>query len=77
MPMRLCSAGKDVFWYAKEKQEHGDAVQEELNMVKAREEELMLEVSHLCTTFVQGLQSMAPTLHEQATKLSHMLGVHH
>jgi hypothetical protein len=38
------SAGKDIFWYAKEKQDNGEAVQEELNMVKAREEELMLEV---------------------------------
>jgi len=43
--MRRHFAGKDIFWYAKEKQENGDAVQEELNMVKAREEELMLEVS--------------------------------
>lgn len=43
------SAGKDIFWYAKEKQDNGDAVQEELNMVKAREEELMLEVNS-CTS---------------------------
>lgn len=38
-------AGKDVFWYAREKQDdRSQAVQDELQLVKAREEELMMEV---------------------------------
>ena len=38
-------AGKDIFWYAREKQDGShQGVQDELNLVKAREEELMMEV---------------------------------
>lgn len=38
-------AGKDILWYTREKHDGGDAAQQsELATVKAREEELMLEV---------------------------------
>lgn len=41
----IVSAGKDIFWYAREKQDGVEqAVQDELSLVKAREEELMMEV---------------------------------
>lgn len=38
-----------MFWYAREKADDREqAVQDELSMVKAREEELMMEVCHAC-----------------------------
>ncbi len=38
-----CRAGKDVFWYTREKNDGGAAAQAELLAVKQREEELMAE----------------------------------
>lgn len=40
------SVGKDIFWYARDKQDdRSQAVQDELALVKEREEELMMEVN--------------------------------
>lgn len=44
----VCWAGKDVFWYTREKQDDGDAARAELLAVKQREEDLMAEV---CSAF--------------------------
>lgn len=44
-----CDAGKDIFWYAKGKGDSG-VTQEELQAVKAREREMMDEVSHSTAT---------------------------
>ena len=45
---RLNCAGKDVFWYTREKQEDGtDPRVSEIALVKQREEELMMEVYSL------------------------------
>ena len=37
-------AGKDVFWYTREKKDEGGHLQLERQAVKQREEDLMLEV---------------------------------
>ena len=39
-----CATGKDVFWYTRGKQDGSDPVAAEVQSVKEREEELMLEV---------------------------------
>jgi NADH:ubiquinone oxidoreductase subunit F (NADH-binding) len=37
-------AGKDVYWYTREKKQDGDGLDDELRAVKGREEQLMAEV---------------------------------
>jgi hypothetical protein len=37
-------AGKDVYWYTREKKQEGDDLNDELQAVKQREDQLMAEV---------------------------------
>lgn len=40
----LCSPGKDVYWYTREKDEGGGVSSNEFQAIKAKEEELMMQV---------------------------------
>ncbi len=42
-----CFTGKDVYWYTREKDESGGVSSNEFNAIKAKEEELMLQVDAL------------------------------
>ena len=65
----LVVSGKDIFWYAREKQDDKEqAIRDEVSMVKAREEELMLEVLCLRLWIVSTCQHELLMLMDSSTK---------